>query len=189
MLRHVRFTPNSGHQAGGLRCPLSAIGDMSPHKNSDYSVTSSACASIVGGTARPSALPVFKLMIRSNFVGCSTGKSASQILEGPPFSGPQVIAQIVRRSELVFLFLLIAPVLTSITPVRASNAHGRGWITNAGLGIRCGDDRHWHSKAQRSRSAKKGKTPSARNHFGLELFTHHNSLLDYKISYSQDHSA
>ena len=25
---HVRFTPNSGHQAGRLRCPLSAIGDI-----------------------------------------------------------------------------------------------------------------------------------------------------------------
>ena len=86
------------------------------------------------------------------------------------------------NTELVFLFLLIAPVLTSITPICASNAHGRGWITNAGLGICCGHDRHWHYKAQRSCSAKKGKSPSARNHFGLEFFTHHNSLLDYKIS-------
>jgi len=85
------------------------------------------------------------------------------------------------NTELLFLFLLIAPVLTSITPICASNAHGRGWITNAGLGICCGHDRHWHYKAQHSRTAKKGKSPSARNHFGLEFFTHHNPLLGYKI--------
>src|SRR5688500_6862641 len=79
-------------------------------------------------------------------------------------------------TELLFLFLLIAPVLTSITPIRASNAHGRGWIANAGFSIRRGHNRHWHDKAQRGHPAEKGKSPAARNHFGFELFSHHNLL-------------
>src|SRR5262245_20540742 len=37
---------------------------------------SPASASRVGGTSRPSALAVFRLMTSSNLVGCSTGKSA-----------------------------------------------------------------------------------------------------------------
>jgi hypothetical protein len=41
-----------------------------------YSITSSARASNVGGTIRPSALAVFRLMRSSNVVGCSTGISA-----------------------------------------------------------------------------------------------------------------
>jgi hypothetical protein len=76
------------------------------------------------------------------------------------------------------LLFLLAPVPPPITPVHASNAHGRAWLSDAGLGIHCSHNRHWHCKAQRSRNAKKGKNPSARNHFGLQLFTHHNLLLD-----------
>src|SRR5215475_8070223 len=41
-----------------------------------HSITSSARASSVGGTSRPSALAVLRLMISSNLVGYSTGKSA-----------------------------------------------------------------------------------------------------------------
>ena len=41
-----------------------------------YSITSSARASSIGGTVRPSALAVIRLMTRSNLVGCSTGMSA-----------------------------------------------------------------------------------------------------------------
>src|SRR5262249_547306 len=41
-----------------------------------HSITSSARASSVGGTVRPSTLAVVKLMTRSNLVGCSTGMSA-----------------------------------------------------------------------------------------------------------------
>ena len=49
--------------------------------------------------------------------------------KGPPFGIPS--------NALIFFFrcgwcLLIAPVLTSITPIRASNAHGRGWIYQRG---------------------------------------------------------
>src|SRR5262249_55131135 len=41
-----------------------------------HSITSSARASSVSGRVRPSALAVVRLMVRSNFVGCSTGMSA-----------------------------------------------------------------------------------------------------------------
>src|SRR6478736_1051933 len=41
-----------------------------------YSITSSARASSVGGTSRPSALAVIRLITRSNLVGCTTGRSA-----------------------------------------------------------------------------------------------------------------
>src|SRR3954470_274607 len=41
-----------------------------------HSITSSARASSVGGTSRPSALAVLRFMTNSNFVGCSTGRSA-----------------------------------------------------------------------------------------------------------------
>src|SRR5262245_41129632 len=41
-----------------------------------HSITSSARASSDGGIVRPSALAVIRLMTRSNFVGCSTGRLA-----------------------------------------------------------------------------------------------------------------
>src|SRR5215510_13407832 len=41
-----------------------------------HSITSSARASNMGGTSRPSAFAVLRLMISSNLVGCSTGRSA-----------------------------------------------------------------------------------------------------------------
>jgi hypothetical protein len=41
-----------------------------------YSMTSSARASTAGGMVIPSALAVFRLITSSNFVGCSTGRSA-----------------------------------------------------------------------------------------------------------------
>jgi hypothetical protein len=40
-----------------------------------HSITSSARASSVGGTSRPSAFAVLRLIKSSNFVGCSTGSS------------------------------------------------------------------------------------------------------------------
>ena len=40
-----------------------------------HSITSSARASSIGGTSRPSALAVVRLMTNSNLVGCSTGIS------------------------------------------------------------------------------------------------------------------
>src|SRR5262249_23577616 len=41
-----------------------------------HSITSSATASSVGGTSRPRAFAVLRLMTSSNFVGCTTGRSA-----------------------------------------------------------------------------------------------------------------
>src|SRR5262249_32706071 len=46
------------------------------HCSIAYSITSSARASRVGGTSRPSALAVFRLIANSYLVGCSTGRSA-----------------------------------------------------------------------------------------------------------------
>jgi hypothetical protein len=44
-----------------------------------YSITSSAIASRFGGTSRPSALAVLRLMASSKSVGCSTGNSAGLV--------------------------------------------------------------------------------------------------------------
>jgi protocatechuate 3,4-dioxygenase beta subunit len=41
-----------------------------------HSITSSASASTVSGTVRPSALAVLRLITNSNLVGCMTGRSA-----------------------------------------------------------------------------------------------------------------
>src|SRR3954468_9106830 len=41
-----------------------------------HSITSSARASSEGGTSRPSVLAVLRLIIRSTFVDCWTGRSA-----------------------------------------------------------------------------------------------------------------
>src|SRR6266436_6285438 len=46
---------------------------------SHHSITSSARASSVGGTSMPSALAVCRLITNSNFVDCSTGKSAGLV--------------------------------------------------------------------------------------------------------------
>src|SRR6266481_4069614 len=43
---------------------------------SHHSITSSAPASRLGGTARPSILALWRLMTSSNFVACMTGRSA-----------------------------------------------------------------------------------------------------------------
>src|SRR5262245_6966431 len=56
---------------GKTSCPLWA---NSGHQQL-YSITSSARASSVAGTSKPSALAVVTLMTRSNLVGCSTGIS------------------------------------------------------------------------------------------------------------------
>jgi hypothetical protein len=77
----VRFTPVSGIDSRSQALPSRAI--TGPEQvqqiawtNRGYSMTSSARASSVGGTSRPSTLAVVRLMTRSNLVGCSTGISA-----------------------------------------------------------------------------------------------------------------
>src|SRR5215472_5879242 len=59
--RDVRFVP----KADILRCS----------RDWRYSITSSAVASSVCGNIRPNVLAALRLRVRSNFVGCSTGKS------------------------------------------------------------------------------------------------------------------
>src|SRR5262249_40661373 len=44
-----------------------------------HSITWSARASSVGGTSRPSALAVLRLMASSKLVGCNTGNSAGLV--------------------------------------------------------------------------------------------------------------
>src|SRR5262245_53071843 len=51
-------------------------GEVSFELPSHHSITSSAVASSVGGTVRPSSRAVWWLMTSSNFVDCTTGKSA-----------------------------------------------------------------------------------------------------------------
>jgi hypothetical protein len=65
--------------APGKRTRRHEVGQERTHavqQAAPYSITSSARASSVGGTVRPSALAVLTLMISSNLVGCSTGRSA-----------------------------------------------------------------------------------------------------------------
>ena len=73
--QHVRFTPESGHVQCNSVCPLCA---NSGHRG-PYSITSSARARSVGGTAMPSAFAVLRLISSSNVVGCVTGKSAGLV--------------------------------------------------------------------------------------------------------------
>jgi hypothetical protein len=47
-------------------------------RNGTLRLTSSARASSAGGTSRPSALAVLRLMTSSNLVGCSTGRSVDR---------------------------------------------------------------------------------------------------------------
>src|SRR5262245_11084601 len=54
------------------------IGLMHRSNGCRYSITSSARASSDGGTVRPSAFAVLRLIARSIFVGCTTGSSAGR---------------------------------------------------------------------------------------------------------------
>src|SRR5215475_9029559 len=66
-LRDCRGQWDNGHRAA-KQCDERAAGA--------HSITSSARASSVAGTSRPSAFAVFWLITSSNLVGCPTGKSA-----------------------------------------------------------------------------------------------------------------
>src|SRR5262245_40823776 len=74
--RNVRFAPRSGRRADidgrQVRARKRHMRCSNQHR---YSITSSARASSVGGTSRPSAFAVLRFITRSNFVGCSTGRS------------------------------------------------------------------------------------------------------------------
>src|SRR5262249_17001751 len=65
LLRPRRERPCAG-------CATEKRDELAP----SHSITSSARASTVGGTSRPSVLAVFRLITSSNFVGACTGRSA-----------------------------------------------------------------------------------------------------------------
>src|ERR1700746_2034602 len=62
-------------QSTTLRVAPTATGDTRI-QGALHSMTSSATESSVGGTVRPSAFAVLRLITNSNFVGCSTGRLA-----------------------------------------------------------------------------------------------------------------
>src|SRR6516162_11001475 len=73
---HVRFTPKSRQIADISECLLCAkSGHMQRNKQRAYSITSSARASSVGGTSRPSVFAAFRLITSSYLVGACTGSS------------------------------------------------------------------------------------------------------------------
>jgi hypothetical protein len=67
----VRLTPKSGHVRCNSVCPLCA---NSGHET-NYSINSSVRAISVGGTVKPSALAVLRLMANWNLTGACTGRS------------------------------------------------------------------------------------------------------------------
>lgn len=70
--RYVRSDPNSGVKADIILVRIWAkTGSRGP-----YSITSSARASSVAGTVRPSALAVLRLITNSYLLGACTGRSA-----------------------------------------------------------------------------------------------------------------
>jgi hypothetical protein len=77
--RHVRFGPFATDLLRPSNPPVSAMScreQMQQHRSQTYSITSSARASSVGGTVRPSILAVSALMTSSNLLACTTGNSA-----------------------------------------------------------------------------------------------------------------
>ena len=69
---HVRFTPESDAECVHSNVRYRPIANSCAASTIDQS---SARSSTVGGTFRPSALAVFKLIMSSNLVDCSTGIS------------------------------------------------------------------------------------------------------------------
>jgi hypothetical protein len=75
--RDVRSTPKADIRFQRNMCrDVPKADKVHRSKMACYSITSSAIAITPEGMVRPSALAVFRLMARSNLVGCSTGKSA-----------------------------------------------------------------------------------------------------------------
>ncbi len=52
---------------------------MMANQKSVHLITLSALANTFGGIVKPICLAAFRLMMNSNFVGCSTGKSAGLV--------------------------------------------------------------------------------------------------------------
>src|SRR6516162_6331293 len=70
--------PMNRHSPAGIERPFRATtGCEQSQQTRSYSITSSARATSVGGTVRPSALAVLRLTCSSNLVGCCTGRAAT----------------------------------------------------------------------------------------------------------------
>src|SRR5258706_14689887 len=75
-LADVCFEAHYGPKSDIAPCPKSARSRlMHRSREKAYSITSSACASSVGGTVRSSAFAAFKLIASLNLVGSCTGRS------------------------------------------------------------------------------------------------------------------
>src|SRR5262249_60609576 len=72
--RQYRGRQSSGSGPKGVR-PSAARSEMNS-RPAAHSITLSARARNAGGTVKPSALAVFRLMTNSNMVGCATGRWA-----------------------------------------------------------------------------------------------------------------
>src|SRR6476619_933388 len=77
--RYVHKHADPPHSLALLRArrdrPSGRTAEQGDELAASHSITSSARASSVGGTSRPSALAVLRLTTRSNLVGCMTGRS------------------------------------------------------------------------------------------------------------------
>ena len=74
-LRKKRPRANQG-AAYDYAAPSKVASESAHERDFDYSITSSAVASSVGGTSIPSAMAVLRLMTSSYLVGACTGRSA-----------------------------------------------------------------------------------------------------------------
>src|SRR5262249_37310387 len=74
--RDARDGRQRGSACGQMQKISAGKFHFEPPSRSGHSTTSSARASRVGGTSRPSDFAVLRLMTSSIFVGCSTGSSA-----------------------------------------------------------------------------------------------------------------
>jgi hypothetical protein len=77
VLNNVRYASDSDHSRYESELTLWAkSGCEQVQQPERYSITLSASTMIESGIVRPSALAVLRLITNSNFVGCSTGRSA-----------------------------------------------------------------------------------------------------------------
>jgi hypothetical protein len=74
---HVRNSPDCGLKIGGdVTAALYQLRTHAVQQGASHSITSSASVSSIGGTVRPSVFAVLRLITKSNFIGCCTGRSA-----------------------------------------------------------------------------------------------------------------
>jgi len=110
-----------------------------PHS---YSITSSASASSVGGTARGSAFAALRLITSSNLVGCKTGRSAGLApLRIRPAYNPDRLIHLASPSLNRRQTATISPLMLARQPLlvieRAAELSARGYEALARSAVRC----------------------------------------------------